>query len=219
MQLKRLNRDAVPRGGTRWTPFDSPWSLLTTLCEHVARCCMFGLSQTCSLSFSANRMLRGKQTSRHFQNLSLELPSHGAQQGCCVYQAWVGAPRPGPQSVSRTNLQLQPTPLGRKVVWLLSYKTHCSFFTPSRRSSLRRGNGALTAQEPDDNSKSNSLTPLGYHSQFAARPPAPVLIYSTQHPRYQCFTQGQADTNLWEETARCDSGWAPWSSEKIKEKG
>lgn len=161
-------------------------------------------------------MLRGKQTTRHFQNLSLELPSHGAQQGCCVYQAWVGAPRPGPRSMSRTNLQLQPAPLGREAVLrLLFLKTHCSFFTPSRSSSLRPGNGAVTAQEPDDNSKSNSLTPLGHHSQFAARPPAPVLIYSTQHPRYQCFTRGQAQTNLWEETTRCDSGWALGSLETI----
>lgn len=46
----------------------------------------FGSSQMCSLSSSVNCMLTGKQTSRHIQNLSLELRPQRAKQHFWVLQ-------------------------------------------------------------------------------------------------------------------------------------
>lgn len=151
-------------------------------------------------------MLRGKQISRHIQNLSLELRSHRAEQ-----HQW---------SVHRTNWLMEPyLPHweGKTFESFFFFKT-CAvlFYTIQRPFFMVGGNGAITSQDYH-NSKSNSLTPVGHHSQFATRPPAPTLIYSTQHHQHQQFTQRQAHTNLcqwperwWEEITTRDSGRTLW---------
>lgn len=164
----------------------------------------------CSLSYSVNRMLRGKQTSLHIQNLSLEPRSHRAKQHSGF--ASIELQRQGRicnQRAAQTNRwsHVYTTAKERCLSSLKKKKTHAVlFYTIQRPFFMVGGNGAIISQDCH-NSKSNSLTPVGHHSQFATRPPAPTLIYSTQLHQYQHFTQRQAHTNhyrpperQWEET-------------------
>lgn len=84
----------------------------------------FGSSQMCSLSSSVNCMLRGKQTSRHIQNLSLELHPQRAKQHFWVLPASSCSGKAG--SVIKPADGAMFTPLGRKDVW--------GFFFPPQKT-------------------------------------------------------------------------------------
>lgn len=112
----------------------------------------FGPSQTCSISFLVNRMLRGKQTSRHIQNLSLghtvptnisgftspELQGPGLIRDQCGEQIgrWSNVYTTGKKR------RLSPSPKKKKEKLILFY------FTSSRGPSLWWGKWCYNISRP-----------------------------------------------------------------------